>query len=321
VRNLLQTCKKLAGSDAAVCSSRQPAYHHICSKHEEQQMRSMQKLAWLCSWIKQHAGLVGCISFEGAYRGWGCTEPGDAYCEAAEQLLALALQEAAAAAAAPPAAALIRTALQLRSCSITCAWSSALLLALPASLTHLDLMHSSGAWRSGVCLDSSSITAAVAQLSHLRSLHLVGEVGNACLAAVGQLAQLTALDISRVAVRAEGADAVRRDLHLLPQKLQSLVLTVSSKGGPARVALGHLTALKKLAVRLPCSAATGSSLPSSLTALTLWLVEEDAAASSAQHLGLTALQQLQHLDARSGLKQPQLLKQLSKLAALTDIVL
>jgi hypothetical protein len=50
------------------------------------------------------------------------------------------------------------------------------------------------------------------------------------------------------------------------------------------------------------------------------LDEGDAAAGSAQHLGLTALQQLQRLEGGCGL-EPQLLKQLSTLTALTDIVL
>jgi hypothetical protein len=230
----------------------------ICSTYAEQQMTSMQKLARFCSWLKQHAGLVGSISFIDANMGWGYGELNEACREAAEQLLALALQEAAAAAAAPPEAALIRTALQLRSCSISCVCSSALPLALPASVTHLDLSHSTRAWRSGLCLDSSSITAAVAQLSQLRSLNLTGGVGNACLAAVGQLGHLTRLDISNVHVRGDGADAGRCDLQLLPQQLQSLVLTVTSKGGPATVALGHVTALKELCVTLQCSAAPGS---------------------------------------------------------------
>jgi hypothetical protein len=323
VCSLLQTCKnwraamqQCAAGNLRVC---------IRSSAAEQQWRSMQKLALFCSWLKQHAGLVGSISFAGA-DVWRChsnesVAAGYAYCDAAEQLLALGVQEAAGAAAAPPAAALMRTALQLHSCSISCVRSPALLLALPASLTLLDLSHSSRAWRSGLCFDSSSITAAIAQLSQLRSLRLVGEVGNACLAAIGQLAHLTRLHISRVHMRAGSAAAGRCDLHLLPQQLQSLELTVSSKGSPAAVALGHLTALKALDLTLKCSAAPGSSVPSRLTALIVCLKEKDATASSAQHLGLTALQQLQRLDAGRGLEQAQLLRQLSTLAALTDIVL
>jgi hypothetical protein len=51
------------------------------------------------------------------------------------------------------------------------------------------------------------------------------------------------------------------------------------------------------------------------------LEEEDATAASAQYLGLTALQQLQRLQGGHGLEQPQLLEQLSALAALTVIEL
>jgi hypothetical protein len=325
VCSLLQTCKnwraamqQSAAGNMRVCVPRSYA--------AEQHIRSMQKLALFCSWLKQHAGLVGSIVFEGAdvwcFHSDSSDEvvaAGHAYCDAAEQLLALGVQEAAAVGAAPPpaAAALMRTALQLHSCSISCVRSPALLLALPASLTHLDLTYSSRVWRSGLCLNSSSITAAVPQLSQLRSLQLSGEVGNACLAAIGQLAHLTRLNIWKVHVRAGGEAAGRCDVHLLPQQLQSLTVTVSSEGGPATVALGHVTALKALDLTLNCSAAPGSSLPFSLTALE----EEDATASSAQYLGLTALQQLQRLDAGRGLEQPQLLRQLSTLAALTDIVL
>jgi hypothetical protein len=191
----------------------------------------------------------------------------------AEQLLALGLQEAAAAAAPPPppqpAVALLRTALQLQSCAVTCVRSAALLLALPASVAQLYLTYNVD-WGSGLCHDSSSITAALVQLSQLRSLELdEGTIGSACLAAVGQLAHLTALSISSVHIPADGVAAGRCDLHLLPQQLQTLEVTVSSDGGPAAVSLGHITALKDFRLTLQCSAAPGSSLSCSLTALTV----------------------------------------------------
>jgi hypothetical protein len=66
----------------------------------------MQGQALFCSWLKQHAGLVGFVSFHGPNTGIFRTRGRDAYCDAAEQLLALGLQEAAAAAAAPAAAAM-----------------------------------------------------------------------------------------------------------------------------------------------------------------------------------------------------------------------
>jgi hypothetical protein len=314
VCSLLQTCKTWRA--ALQCAAGNLHFRIDSARAAEKEVQSLQKLALFCSWLKQHAGLVSSIRFDGTYIRFGSTQGGDAYCDAAEQLLALGLQEAAA---APPAAAPMRTALQLRSCSIHCIRSSALLLALPASVTHLDLQHSR-AWRSGICFDSSSITAAVAQLSQLRSLMLVGEVGNACIAAVGQLAQLTRLYINKVHVRADAAAAGRCDLHVLPQQLHSLTVTVNSRGHPATVALGHVTALKELKVLLQCSTAPGSSFPSSLTALTVWLEDDGPTAGSAQHLGLTSLQQLQRLSA-GGLEQPQQLKQLCSLAALTDVEL
>jgi hypothetical protein len=316
VCRLLQTCKtwRTALQQCAAGNLR----IHRGSPRPEQDMESMQDLALFCSWLKQHAGLVGSVNFQGPNTGIFRTRGRDAYCDAAEQLLALGLQEAAA--AAPAAVTPMRNPLQLRSCSISCVRSPALLLALPMSVTRLDLQYSE-AWRSGLCFDSSSIAAAVAQLSQLRSLDLSGNMGNACLAAVGQLAHLTDLDINQVDVRANGTAAGRCDLHLLPQQLQHLVLTVSSETRPSAVALGHVTALKTLNLTLHCSTAPGSSLPSSLTALTVWQREEGATAGSAQYLGLTALQQLQRLLVEFGWDQPQLLLQLSALEALTDVEL
>jgi hypothetical protein len=314
VCSLLQTCKTWRSAVQQCAAGNLHIY--IGSNYANQHLRSMQKLALFCSWLKQHAGLVGSIAFTGVSMSEASTEAGAAYCDAAEQLLALSLQEAAAVPAAPTGVAQMRTALQLQGCSIHCVRSSALLLALPASLQHLHLQHSK-AWRSGLCFDSSSVTAALARLSQLRSLALVGEVGSACLAAVGQLGHLTELGISNMHVRADAGAAGRCDMHLLPQQLQSLEVTVSSDGvSPAAVALGHVTALKSLDLTLQCSAAPGSSLPSSLTALAMSLEEQAATAGSAQYLGMTALQQLQRLEA-IGLQEPQVLEQLSTLAALT----
>jgi hypothetical protein len=250
VCSLLQTCKPWR---AAVQQCTAGNLHiHMGSWYADDYMRSMQKLALFGSWLKQHAGLVSSISFAGANMAPTCggyTDAGAAYCDAAEQMLALGLQEAAAAAAEPTAAALQRTALQLQSCSIDCVRSSARLLALPTSLTQLRLAHCDS-WRSGLCFDGSSITAAVVQLSQLRSLELVGEVGNACLAAVGQLAHLTQLSIGDIYTLADGKAAGRCDLHLLPQQLQSLTVTVCSDVGSAAVALGHVTALRMLELDL-----------------------------------------------------------------------
>jgi hypothetical protein len=277
-------------------------------------MKSMQKLALFSSWLRKHAELVGSIAFTGVNMERASTEAGAAYCDAAEQLLALSLQEAAA---AEPAARM-RSALQLHSCSITCVRSPALLLALPPSLCHQLLLQHNSSWSSGLCLESSSITAAVVRLSQLRSLTLHGDVGNACLAAVGQLAHLTQLIVGTFYGRGDSGC----DLRLLPQQLQSMVATVSSGfGSAAAVALGHVTALKDLDITFQgCSAAPGSSLPTSLTALSAWLEQEDETTNSGQYLGLTALQHLQRLQS-CGLEQAELLKQLSTLAALTSVEL
>jgi hypothetical protein len=250
--------QNLAGSNAAVTAGNLRI--RIGSRRAHQQMKSMQKLALFCRWLKQHAGVVGSISFEGTDMEWIYTAGGDEYNDAAEQLLALGLQEAAAAAAAP-----MRTALQPRSCSISCIRSEALLLALPASVTHLNLTHS-GAWRSGMCFGSSGITAAVAQLSQLRSLILEGEVGNACLAAVGQLAHLTRLEVNTVHVGADGIATGRCDLHLLPQQLQSLEVTVSSKGGPATQSAAKVALQHSQQQRWPCNTVSSKGGPATQSA-------------------------------------------------------
>jgi hypothetical protein len=259
---------------------------------------STQREALLCSWLKHHAGLVGSISFFGAQMGDLSCESLGAYYDEADKLLALGLQDAAGAAASTPAAAATAAThakLQLRSFDTGCVRSTALLRALPAA-SHLDLQRT-WAWGSGLRFDHSSISAALGQLSNLRSLTLEGEVGNACLAAVGQLAQLTQLTVNKVvAADSEDFDAV------------------------VTVALGHLTALKVLKLSAWCNVAAGSALPTSLTALTVAVSDyADEIGSSMQHLGLTALQQLQRLQARGGIWQPQLMKQLSTLAALTHI--
>jgi hypothetical protein len=179
-------------------------------------------------------------------------------------------------------------------------------------LTRLDLQHSSS-WRSGLDLNSSSITAALAQLSGLRSLQLTGSVQNACIAAVGQLAHLTHLSIDRARLAAAGCC----DLHLLPQQLQDLTFEMDSEGGAVRGALGHITALRDLGLYMNRSAAAGSSLPTSLTALTLRNDEAADTADSEQHWGILGLQQLQWLEAGSWLQDPMVLMSLSTITTLT----
>lgn len=205
--------------------------------------------------------------------------------------------------------------MQLRSLSTSVVRSAAQLRALPAAaLTHLHLNmeDSSG----DLTLDSSSIAAALVQLSGLRSLMLNGSAGYKGLSAVGQLTQLTYLNIECVSCSAEGSC----DLHLLPQQLHvcDLTLLVESGGSAARMGLKHITALRTLNLCVKCSAAEGSSLPPSLTDLQVWL-EEGSAAVSMQHLNIPALQQLQQLRAGYCLQEPELLESLSSMRMLTSL--
>jgi hypothetical protein len=129
----------------------------------------------------------------------------------AEKLLLFSLQEGAR----PAAAAAAFSPMQLCRFGISLVRNPALLRALPAAvLTRLDLQHSSS-WRSRLDFNSSSITAALAQLSGLRSLQLDGSVHNPCITAVGQLAQLTHLGIDHVKCPAAAGCC---DVHLLPQQ-------------------------------------------------------------------------------------------------------
>jgi hypothetical protein len=259
----------------------------------------------------------------------------NAFCNVAEQLLVLSLQEAAArplsspsaTAAAAAAAPAPHDVLQSRRFSTNFIRSAALLHALPAAaLTQLRLQ-STNAWRSDLNVNSSSIVHALAQLSSLRSLTLKDHlVGNACLAEVGKLAQLTYLDIGD----AVDPHPLGCDLQLLPVGLQEVHVKVFNcvngripvGDDAAAVALGHLTALRTLALETACGTAAGSSLPPSLTALTLRACVVAGSADSLWQLGIQNLPQLQRLQAdRSSLQQPELLAALSNLAQLTHISL
>uniref|UniRef100_A0A383VTL5 F-box domain-containing protein n=1 Tax=Tetradesmus obliquus TaxID=3088 RepID=A0A383VTL5_TETOB len=292
-------------------------------------IQGIHKLALICSWLQRQAGLVSSIEVYYPHL-WRCEfKDSDTCFDTAEQLLTLSLQTAAGA--------------QLRSFSTRIVRSPALLCALPAAaLTRLELQHSS-AWRSSLDLNSSSIAAALTQLSNLRSLQLAGSVGDACMAAVGQLAKLTGLSVDSDRTSCQAAGSCHQ--QMLPPQLQQMTLKVSN-GGAARITLQHVTALRDLNLLLvDCRAAAGSSLPASLTALTLGVYTTPpgealvatvlsalttatipapgaaAAAASMQHLNMTALQQLQRLTASNCLQQPQLLVSLSAVTALTYISL
>jgi hypothetical protein len=331
VCSLLQTCRSWRGalqqcSAGKLCASMGSAH----AGHWD----SIQQLSLFCSWLQQQAGLVQEICVAHPYSD--SIPEQDAYCDAAEQLLMLSLQEAAgrratppsssssAAAAGSPAAAAAPAALQLRSFSTNFMRSPALLRALPAAaLTQLTLERT-GAWRTGLDLNSSSVAQALAQLSSLRSLTLQGEVGNACLAEVGKLAHLTYLQINK----AIDQHALGCNLQLLPLGLQEARVFVGSSNldGPeaaaAAVALGHLMALRTLELVTMYEIAAGSSLPTSLTALTVRACVLSGSANSVGHLGIQNLQQLQQLRAgASCLQQPELLAALSNLAQLDHVML
>jgi hypothetical protein len=166
-------------------------------------------------------------------------------------------------------------------------------------------------------LNSSSISHALAQLHSLRSLTLQGGVGNACLTGVGKLAHLTYLDIDK----SLGQHPRDCNLQLLPVGLQELHAKVGSTGNyEATVALGHLTALRTVELETAGEIAAGSSLPPSLTALTLRACLPTGSPDSMQHLGIDSLLQLQRLEAgTSSLQQPELLAALSNLSQFSHI--
>jgi hypothetical protein len=242
-------------------------------------------------------------------------------CAAAEQILALIIQHAAHRAAAPAAAPLLR----LRSITINCLHSSALLQALPAAaLTKLVLKYCRNDWPAHLSLNSSNITQGLQRLTSLQELHLQGSeqlgswVQNACLAAVGQLTQLTKLQMCCVAAGS--------DLSLLPHQLCNLQLQVccssstNSSGSSTAVALGHLSALRQLVLYLYGEPGLGSSLPTGLTGLTVLGLQEDSDNfSTMQHISLVPLQQLQQLWLRDAAVDVQQLQALSRVSALTSI--
>ncbi|KAF6264030.1 hypothetical protein COO60DRAFT_1486879 [Scenedesmus sp. NREL 46B-D3] len=138
-------------------------------------------------------------------------------------------------------------------------------------------------------MNSSSLTSSLARLTGLRELSLWGSLDSTCLAVVGQLAQLTRTSIETT------SDC---DLRLLPPQLQHLNMQVGGKedGGAVTVALGHLSALQDLSLALHCSkAAAKSSLPTSITALTLQHTAPDAAEDGVLQLDMPSLHNLQEL--------------------------
>jgi hypothetical protein len=318
VCSLLQTCRSWRAA-LQQCSAGNLCVY-IGSAWTGEQWQGIQQLSLFCGWLHNQAGLVQEIRLSHPY--FDSQREQDAYCDVAAQLLVHSLQEAAAG-PSTAAAAEARAVLKLRSFSTESVRSPALLHALPAAaLTQLSLQYNF-AWRKDLNLNSSSITNALAQLYSLRSLTLKGEVGSACLAGVAKLAHLTYLDID------EAADhhPLGCNLQLLPLGLQELRAKVGRSDNfepeaAAVVALGHLTALRTLELETACEIAAGSSLPPSLTALTVRACVLSGSPDNVQQLGIEKLLQLQRLEAgTSSLQQPQLLAALSNLSQLGHISL
>jgi hypothetical protein len=267
-------------------------------------------------WLPKHSGLVGQLVF-GRERNFKQTADEFA---AAEQILALSIQHAAHRAAAPEAAPLLR----LRSITINFLCSPALLQALPAAaLTKLVLSYSRNDWPAHLPLNSSNITQGLQRLIGLQELHLTCSeqqgswVQNACLAAVGQLTQLTKLQMCCVAAGS--------NLSLLPRQLCDLQLRVccssstDHSSSSTAVALGHLSALRQLEMYLYGDPGLGSILPTGLTGLTVLGVDDSDNYSSMQHISLVQLQQLQQLWLRNAAVDVPQLQALSRVSALTSI--
>jgi hypothetical protein len=313
VCSLLRTCK--AWQAALQQSS---AGHLSIHTTISPSLHKRLALSRLAGWLPKHSGLVGELAV-GVVR---FPVPDADECAAAEQILALSIQHAANRAAALEAASLLR----LRSIFMRSLHSPALLQALPAAaLTKLMLWYSREEWSAHLSLNSSNITQGLQRLTSLQELDLDSSeplgswtARTACLAAVGQLTQLTKLQLCCV--------AAGDDLSLLPCQLCDLKLRVrcssseNHSGSSASVALGHLTALRKLQLFLLGNAGLGSSLPTGLTGLTLLGLRHDSDNfSSIQHVSLKPLQQLQQLWLRDAAVDVQQLQALSRVSALTSI--
>jgi anti-anti-sigma regulatory factor len=309
VRNLLQTCKAWQAA-LQQCSAGHLNIKIVISPSTF----TRQALAHFAGWLPKHSGLVGEL-YVFCRR---INEPKYVFaieCAAAEQILALSIQHAANRAAAPEAAPLLR----LRSSTIRDLYSPALLQALPAAaLTKLVLRYSRKDWPAHLSLNSSHITQGLQRLTGLQELHLECSeqhgswVQDACLGAVGQLTQLTQLQMCCVAAGS--------DLSLLPRQICDLQLGVCCSSSSMAVALGHLSALQQLELSLYGDVGLGSSLPTGLTGLTVLGFHEDSNDySSTEHLSLEPLQQLQQLWLRDAAVDAQQLQALSRVSALTSI--
>jgi hypothetical protein len=285
---------------------------------EASSVQNTQQFARFAGWLPRHAGLVAGISLQTPS---GEPQQRAAFCDTAEQLLVLAMREAAAHGRPTTTSAAAAAPLQLSSFKSRVMRSPELLQALPAAaLTQLVLTYSNS-WQTGLNFHTSGFAKQLARLTALRELQLsypdvhYARVGDVCLAAIGQLTQLTKANLDA----STGYDRTAKpcNFQLLPQQLQQLQLKAgSSAEHSVTLALDHLTALQQLQLTLWCDPAPDSALPAGLTALT---VQQHTETLDVQHLAIHQLAQLQHLRAIGCLHQPEQLQQLSSLSKLTHI--
>lgn len=304
VCSLLQTCKAWRAALQQCTAGHLSINVGTCPA-----IHQPKRLSRFAVWLTKHSGLVGGLNF--LHRHPATAD----LCAAAEQVLALSVQHAATRVAAAGTAPLLR----LRSVSLDFLYSPLLLQALPAAaLTQLSVMELCQR-PAHLSLNSSSITACFRQLSNLQHLFADAErnpVNNACLAAVGQLQLLTKLQVSRVG---HGGD-----LSLLPGQLRQLHLEVccsASEGSnsSSTVDLAHLTALQQLNLLVQGDPGAGSSLPASLTGLTV-CGNSSSGGSSLRHFSFAPLQRLQQLQLCDAMEVQQL-QALSSLSALSSLAL
>jgi hypothetical protein len=217
--------------------------------------------------------------------------------------------------------------MQLASFSTDCLLFPGVLAALPAhSLTHLDLSqgllrecrNQKGHQHLTGC-DGPALTAALAQLSSLRQLHIRGVsdvIPGSCLAGIAQLRHLTLLEFE-----GRWQDTVEESLlQLLAQPLPLRELRIAFVWPKCcKMDLAQLTQLQLLHSNAVLS--EGSVLPEQMQSLKLHSLYDGQGLVAAGFSAVLSLQLLQRLELKVGFQDPLLLQQLAALPALQHLVL
>uniref|UniRef100_A0A383V515 F-box domain-containing protein n=1 Tax=Tetradesmus obliquus TaxID=3088 RepID=A0A383V515_TETOB len=297
--------------------------------------RLLQRLGSFAQWLPKHAALVEAISVMAEQADWGGGQALAPHHEAAQQLLQRALQAAAGRADAGAAAALPAGSnagatsstqqqqqqqqqlpqlnWRLTSFTSNLPEAPALLCVLPAcSLTHLHLELQS----CGAAARASAELSQLVRLRGLRELHLRGQhyaslPEGFCLSSIGQLSQLTALDlmgswsgISKQLPALLGQALPLRALQVQVRDIDDIAIVLPS--------LAHLTQLTMLISRSPLPSAAGASvLPAQLQALCLVKCKDLAP--------VLALSQLQRLTLCPDFAERQRVLELVQLPALQEL--